>query len=144
MLRFLLVSVTGWTAILTGATATALPYILRNASRVSRFRITTEGLKEKGRRVKMWPHYWLGYTLAPLVLAHVFLVSGAAMGRSDPVGIWAATLALGFLFLQISLGLALKNGTTHGGYHHGRIRLQHFWSMVVLGSLVLVHVVRNG
>ena len=52
----------------------------------------------------MWPHYWLGYALVALIMLHTFR-TGPAMGRSDAVGIWAATLALFLLLLQVGLGV---------------------------------------
>lgn len=128
MLRFVLASITGWAAVLGTGIETALPYIFRNSA------VRTPNLK-----TRMWPHYWLGYALAALVLAHTSLV-GAAMERSDAIGIWAATLALGFLFLQVGFGLILKAGSRR----QRQLRRWHFWSMISFIGLLVVHIARNG
>jgi FtsH-binding integral membrane protein len=88
----------------------------------------------------MWPHYWLGYVLVILVLTHTTLVMGPVMGRTDATGIWAATLALCLLFFQAVLGLLLKGGTSN----RRQLRRWHFWTMIGLTGLVLIHVFRNG
>lgn len=138
MIRFLLVSVTGWIAVLAVGIETALPYLLRNspATRVP----GTSPTCLPSLRVRMWPHYWLGYALVALILTHTSFVMGPAMGRSDPIGIWAATLALCLLFLQVGLGLILKTGTSP----QRQLRLWHFWSMIAFTALLLAHLWRNG
>jgi thiosulfate reductase cytochrome b subunit len=86
----------------------------------------------------MWPHYWLGYALVGLVLVHTKFV-GPAMGRSEATGIWAATLALCLLFAQVGIGLNLKSAS--GPIH--RLRQWHFWTMIALIAMVLIHLLRN-
>jgi hypothetical protein len=141
MLRFLLVGVTGWIAVLAIGVEVALPYILRETVRNQSS--TASSASRPGRivrlRERMWPHYWLGYGLAALVLVHASLVMGPAMGRADAAGIWAATLGLSALFLQIGLGLLLKSGSDK----QRQIRRWHFWSMIGLVGIVAVHLVRN-
>ena len=137
MVRFLLVSVTGWLAVLGVGIEVALPYMIRNAAAV-----VTRGsppLRLLSLRVRLWPHYWLGYALVALVLTHTSF-AGPAMGRSDATGIWAATLALGLLLLQVGLGLILKAG----GGKLRQVRRWHFWSMIGLVGLLLTHLLRNG
>ncbi len=99
MRRFLLVSATGWIAVLALGVEIALPYLFRSQSSSSSL------------RQKMWPHYWLAYGLAILVLVHSSFVMGPAMRRGDLVGIWAATFALGLILLQLGLGLAMQSGS---------------------------------
>lgn len=136
MIRFLLVSVTGWVAVLGVGIETALPYLLRNVTpQVS----TESSLRSPRSTARMWPHYWLGYVLVALVLAHTSFVMGPAMGRSDTTGIWAATLALCLLFVQVGLGLTLKSGA-----NRIQSRRWHFWSMIGFIGLVLTHLLRNG
>ena len=128
MVRFLLVSATGWVAVLVLGITTALPYLLRSRRGTSPF------------RQRLWPHYWLGYGLVVLVMVHSSFVMGPAMARSDSAGIWAATLALGLLFLQLALGLLLQNGNPS----QRQLRRLHFRSMIALAVLVVVHLWRNG
>ena len=128
MLRFMIASITGWAAVLGTGIESALPYIVRGTP------------AQTNRRNRMWPHYWLGYALSAAILAHTWMVSGPAMGRSDVLGIWAATLALCLLFLQVGLGLILKSGSGQ----QRQLRRWHFWSMVAFVGLLVIHIVRNG
>lgn len=144
MLRFLLVSLTGWLAVIAVATEIALPYIIRDKVRsgyerviLSGGAVTTANLQER-----MGPHYWLGYSLAGLALVHSSLVMGPAMARSDTLGIWAATLAFCMLLAQIGLGLILKSNATSGTFRR-RVRSMHFWSMIMFLTLLTLHVFRN-
>lgn len=137
MIRFLLVSLTGWTAVLAVGIETALPYMLRNTAPPPSPGISPTRLSSL--RVRMWPHYWLGYALVALILTHTSFVMGPAMGRSDAIGIWAATLALCLLFLQVGLGLILKTGTSN----QRQVRRWHFWSMIAFTVLLLAHLWRN-
>jgi len=136
MIRFLLVSVTGWVAVLFTGVEVALPYIIRTKVVPD----SRAGLPASVPRLRtgMWPHYWLGFALVGLVLVHASFV-GPMMGRSDATGTWAATLALCLLFLQVGLGLNLKSGT--GPIR--QLRQWHFWSMIGLAASVLAHLFRN-
>ncbi len=139
MIRFLLVSVTGWVAVLAMGIEAALPYILRNRTLPA----SSGSLPARLRlHARMWPHYWLGYVLVALVLTHTSFVMGPAMGRSDATGIWAATLALCLLFLQVGLGLILKDGTERTT-NQRQLRRWHFWTMIGFIGLVLTHLLRN-
>jgi hypothetical protein len=140
MIRFLLVSVTGWVAVLAMGIEAALPYMLRNKA----LRASAENLPARLRslRARMWPHYWLGYVLVALVMTHTSFVMGPAMGRSDATGIWAATLALCLLFLQVGLGLILKDGTERTT-NQRQLRRWHFWTMIGFIALVMTHLLRN-
>jgi hypothetical protein len=138
MVRFLLASMTGWVGVLGAGFEVALPYLIRNTALPHAGRSLPAGLP--GLRARMSPHYWLGYTLVALVLVHTSFVMGPGIGRSDAIGIWAATLAVCLLFLQLALGLILKSGT-------GRlrqVRQWHFWSMIGFVARVLTHLLRNG
>jgi len=138
MIRFLLVSVTGWLAVLGVGIEAALPYIFRNlAPPASTGKLPT---RLSTLHARMWPHYWLGYALVILVLTHTWFITGPVMGRSDATGIWAATLALCLLFLQVVLGLALKSGTRN----QRQLRQWHFAGMIAFIGLVLIHLWKNG
>jgi hypothetical protein len=128
MRRFLLVSATGWIAVLALGVEIALPYLLRSQSRSAPL------------RARMWPHYWLAYGLAILVLVHSSFVMGPAMRRGDLVGIWAATFALGLILLQLGLGLAMQSGSPS----QRQLRQWHFRTMVAICLLLITHLWRNG
>src|ERR1700739_3328581 len=142
MIRFLLVSATGWIAVLGTGIGASLPYLLRNTTPRDASPSPTSGSAPAplpNYRARLWPHYWIGYTLVALVLTHDSF-TGPAMARSDAFGIWAATLALFLLFLQVGLGLILKSGSSN----QRRLRRWHFWSMIVFAALLITHLVRNG
>lgn len=128
MRRFLLVSATGWIAVLALGVEIALPYLFRSQSSSSSL------------RQKMWPHYWLAYGLAILVLVHSSFVMGPAMRRGDLVGIWAATFALGLVLLQLGLGLAMQSGSPS----QRQLRQWHFRTMLAIVALLIIHLWRNG
>ena len=134
MIRFLLTTVTGWTAVLATGIEIALPFLIRNPP----LKASAEQMRPN-LRANLWPHYWLGYLLLALVLAHASFVMGPAMGRADAVGIWSATLAFCLLLLQVALGLPLKNQLGGGS----QLRRWHFWNMIAFVGLVSIHLVRN-
>jgi hypothetical protein len=146
MIRYLVTSVTAWAAVLFLVVEIALPYFLRRAPPrmivgVLRVRSSPDFSAPRGIpfRERLRPHYWLGYALVALSTVHASSV-GPAMSRSDATGIWAATFAWGLLFVQVALGLVLQNGVANAW----RMRRIHFWSMLLLSALVVVHVLRNG
>jgi hypothetical protein len=141
MMRFFLVSVTGWAAVLGTGVEAALPYMFRNVVR-NAAPPSAGSLPQRvpNLRARMWPHYWLGYVLLALVLAHTSFVMGPVMGHTDATGIWAATLALCLLMLQVGIGLILKSGLGN----QRQVRRWHFWSMIGFIGLVLIHLLRNG
>jgi hypothetical protein len=141
MIRFLLVSVTGWIAVLALGIEAGLPYILRDRLRNALLNSPppAKTRRTQGLLVRMWPHYWLGYALLAVVLAHTSFVMGPAMGRTDATGIWAATAAFFVLFLQIALGLVLKSGTAN----QRQLRRWHYRTMIAVVFFVLTHLWRN-
>ncbi len=138
MIRFLLVSIVGWVAVLGVGIEAALPYIFRNT--VPRASVIESPGHAPSLLRRMWPHYWLGYVLVVLVLTHASFVMGPVMGRADATGIWAATLAFCLLLLQVGLGRVLKSGTSS----RRQVRRWHFWAMIAFVGLLLTHVLRNG
>jgi hypothetical protein len=139
MAQFLLVAVTGWLAVLATGIEAALPFIFRGLARQTPGPPMRSPASFPTLLTRMWPHYWLGYALLALVLVHTSFVMGSGMGRTDATGIWAATLALCLLFLQVAVGLMLKARTGDGR----PLRRIHFWSMLGLIALILTHLWRN-
>jgi hypothetical protein len=145
MMQFIVAVVTGWLAVLGIGVEASLPYLLRKIpGKVLRNTTLPPSVPSSHERSLdlqsgMRPHYWLGYALLALILAHTSFVMGPAMGRSDSLGIWAATVALCLVFLQIGLGLILKSGAAN----QRQVRSWHFWSMMCLIGSVLTHVLRN-
>jgi hypothetical protein len=116
------------------ALAITLPYWLRRG-RSKEMR--------QARRVpylrRLRPHFWAGYSLLGLSLFHAGTVM-RAMGLADPRGIWAATAAILLMFLEVFLGLSLREGALVGRKQVCRI---HFWGMVLLVGFLTAHLWLN-
>ena len=130
----LFTSLSGWVlVVLLGATV-ALPYLLRGRAVVA-----------PGDRtpflVRLRPHFWLGYALAPLTLAHLWpAMSGGWLRGADRPGLYLASGAFLLLFAQVALGRRLR--TVRRGRRS--LRRLHFWTMAALGLLALGHVALDG
>jgi hypothetical protein len=114
-----------------------LPYVLRR-NRVSRIL----GLAQENAAPylhRLWPHFWLGYLILAFSIIHAGTVM-AAMSHANQAGIWAATVALFLLMLEVMLGLCLKE--IHAS---GRIFLRrlHFWNMATVVTLLAAHLWLN-
>jgi hypothetical protein len=114
-----------------------LPYVLRR-NRVSQIL----GLGQQNAAPylqRLWPHFWLGYLILAFSIVHAGTVM-AAMSRANQAGVWAATVALFLLMLEVMLGLFLKE--IHAS---GRIFLRrlHFWNMATVVMLLAAHLWLN-
>jgi len=90
----------------------------------------------------MWPHFWLAYTATALALVHKWIfMTRAPMQRMNSAGLSLASLALLWLFLQMAIGLLLRQRDLR---ERRPMRQWHFWSMVGILVLVGVHVWLNG
>ena len=130
MTTFLVSIVAGRLAVVLTPCAILLPYLLRR-NRLSR----TLGLWQEHEAPylhRLWPHVWLGYLILGLSLVHAGTVM-AAMARANQAGIWAATIALFLLMLELMLGLSLRNIRL---MERTSVRRFHFWTMAgIVGSL---------
>jgi len=90
---------------------------------------------------RMRLHYWLGYSIAGIVLIHVWVpMSADLIGRTSALGLDLATVALLLIFGQVMLGRQLswpKLATRRV------VRRWHFWVMIGIVVFVLGHVVLN-
>lgn len=137
MVRFVLVIVTGWMAVIGVGIEVSLPYLLRNTTA----RTSPDGPPQRAAslRTRLWPHYWIGYALVALILMHASFVMGPAVRASDTLGLWSATLALCVLFVQVGIGVVLKSAPGN----QRQVRGWHFWSMVIFSILLTAHLLRN-
>ena len=138
MIAYFLSSATGWIAVILTAFEIVLPYLLRRAA-LGRAPSQPQN-HSSTYLVRMWPHYWVGYLLVTLSLAHASAVMGGPVGRVNAEGLWAATGALFLLFLQVLLGLYLQNGSAP----RRRLVLRcHFWVMTTFAALLALHIWLN-
>jgi len=136
---FLFTSASGWIATLLVAGEVLLPYLLRR-SRLSVWLGIAEGFAQP-YLVRMWPHYWAGYMLLALALAHAWVPMQAGYARhANATGLWMATAAFVALLLQVVLGFALQDTklTTRA-----TVRRWHYWLMVAIVGGVAVHIWLN-
>jgi hypothetical protein len=137
MILYFIGSITGRVATVLCGLVIALPYLLRR-NRLSRgLGLAQEHAAPYLRR--LWPHFWAGYLILALSMVHAGSVSGA-MGRANPAGIWAATIALCLLLLEIVLGLSLKD---EGIARRRPWRRLHFWTMVGFTGALGLHLYFN-
>ena len=84
-------------------------------------------------------HYWLGYSIAGIVLVHAWVPMSAGMaGMVNAPGLYLATLALFLIFIQVSIG---RNLTQPKLALRRLVRRWHLWVMIGLVAAVLGHVV---
>jgi len=138
MIVHLLGSVTGRLAVVLCLLTVALPYGLRRGRFARRLGIGQDHTVPYLRR--MWPHFWVGYGIVVLSVIHVGAVMGS-MGRANSAGVWSATVGLFLLVFEVATGLTLKEQTLPA---RKAVRSIHFWTMVVLGSALGLHVWWNG
>lgn len=136
---FFYAGVAGWLALtLIGMTA-LLPYLFRR-SPVS---VLLDMVPARGRPylARMWPHFWLGYATIALSFAHGWiLMTRAPMQRTNSLGLYMASFALLWLFLQMGTGLVLRQRDLR---ERRSVRQWHCWSMAGILVLVGAHVWLN-
>jgi hypothetical protein len=130
MTTFLVSIVAGRLAAVLCPCAILLPYLLRR-NRLSRML----GLAQEHAVPylhRLWPHIWLAYFILGLSMIHAGTVM-AAMSRANQAGVWAATVALFLIMLEVMLGLSLKTIRLR---ERTSVRRFHFWTMTgIVGSL---------
>lgn len=86
-------------------------------------------------------HYLLGFVLPAAALAHGWIpMASGHMPRTSMAGLWLATLALGLLFLQLVLGLAMQRLPGNGqSVTRLALRRTHFGIMLAIAALALSH-----
>jgi len=137
---FLFTSASGWIATLLVAAEILLPYLLRR-SRLSIWLGMAEGFAQS-YLIRMQPHYWMGYALLPLTLAHAWVPMQAGYARrANILGLWIATAALVALLLQAVLGITLQNRKLPP---RAAVRRWHYWLMVAISCGVAAHIWLNG
>lgn len=133
MPTLLFTGISGWALVAAVAITISLPYLLRRRARA--------GTQRRPLLQRLRPHYWLGYIIAIVALAHAVAPMAAGLGgRTSQAGLYLATGALLLVFSQIFLGLLLREPST---LRRQVIRRRHFWGMVALVVLALGHIALN-
>ncbi len=122
------------------ASIIALPFLLRRNALSVRLGLVAARGKPYLRRMR--PHYWLGYLITGITLAHAVAPMEAGFaGRVNALGLYLATSALFLLFGQVTLGLSLQRPDVSG---RRELRRWHFWGMVGIVALAFGHIALNG
>jgi len=86
-------------------------------------------------------HYWLGYSIAGILLIHVLVSMSAGLAnRTSALGLDLATVALLLIVGQVMLGRQLSWPKLS---MRRLVRRWHFWVMIGIVALVLGHVALN-
>lgn len=136
MINYFVTALSGWMATIGIALGTLLPYLLRRTVLSKRLGLDLVNNHPYLRR--MWPHYWVGYSVAGLSTVHAWLPMSAGHVRTSATGLWMATVALGLVWLQLSIGLTLRRSLPPSD--RKALRFWHFWGMFTIAGLVALHV----
>jgi thiosulfate reductase cytochrome b subunit len=89
-------------------------------------------------------HYLLGFALPAAALWHGWIpMASGHMPRTSMTGLWLATFALGLLFLQLLIGLAVQRLCDGDGLARRSLRRIHFAAMLAIAALALSHMLLN-
>lgn len=135
MTTYMVSSVAGRLGVVLCGFAIVLPYVLRRNRLSGILGFAQEPAEPYLRR--LWPHFWLGYLILFFSVVHGFT---AAMSRANQAGVWAATVALFLLIVEVMLGLSLRD------VHLARrtsIRRLHFWTMTAFVVSLASHLWLN-
>lgn len=131
MLAYSITSATGWILMVQLIAVIVYPFLLRSG--------LLGPVQPFLKRMRF--HYWLGYSIAGIVLVHVWIpMSTGLAGRVNAAGLYLATVALLLIFVQVSLGRRLSWPKLS---MRRVVRRWHFWVMVGIVGFVLGHIALN-
>jgi hypothetical protein len=127
--------VSGWALLALLATTIALPFVLRGDTSSPPAGGPVPFLQ------RLRPHFWLGYGVALLMLAHLWpAMSEGWVRQVDQTGLYLATGAFFLIPIQVGLGMRLRD--VRRGRRIG-LRRAHFWTMASIAAVTLGHVALN-
>ena len=128
----------GWASFALLGLVVAIPYLRRTTSiaTVSSHTATRPYL------AALALHYWLAPAVLVVSFLHAWIpMASGHMPHTSMHGLWLATYALGLIFVQLLLGLALRSV---GPRTAQALRRIHFVLMIAIATLVLTHLWLNG
>jgi cytochrome b561 len=132
MNKLFFTGLTGWVLIALLTATAMLPFMIRLQS----------ALKNGGGKFRssLRLHYWLGYAIALISFVHAWIPMSAGWGgRFNGAGLYSATGGWFLIYAQVLLGRTLRNS----GESRALLRRCHFWAMVIIAVLVILHVTLN-
>lgn len=131
MFAYSITSATGWVLMVLLIATILYPFLLRSG--------LLGPVQPFLKRMRF--HYWLGYSIAGIVLVHLIIPMSAGLaGRVNAAGLYLATVALFLIFVQVSLGRRLSWPKLS---MRRVVRRWHFWVMVGIVAFVLGHIALN-
>ncbi|RAQ94099.1 hypothetical protein [Thermogemmatispora tikiterensis] len=131
MLAYVVTSATGWIMMVLLATTIIYPFLLRSG--------LLGPVQPFLKRMRI--HYWMGYSIAGIVLVHLWIPMSAGLaGVVNSAGLDLATMAMLLIFGQVWLGRQLSQPTLSA---RRTLRRWHFWVMLGIAAFVLGHVALN-
>lgn len=131
MLSYEITSATGWLLMVLLVATIIYPFLLRSGM--------LGPVQPFLKRMRL--HYWLGYSIAGIVLVHLWIPMSAGLaGRVNAIGLYLASIALLLIFVQVSLGRRLSWPKLA---RRRVVRRWHFWVMLVVVAFVLGHIALN-
>jgi hypothetical protein len=128
----------GWILVVLIPATASLPYLMRRPSSAP----PAPGGRHAPLLVLLRPHYLIGYAIAAVVLAHIWVpMSDGQAGAVDATGLYVATGASVLVFAQVAIGRTLRDPRLPG---RRWIRRAHFWTMVAIAALAAIHIAING
>ncbi|HLZ63727.1 MAG TPA: hypothetical protein VKR06_42905 [Ktedonosporobacter sp.] len=131
MLSYTITSATGWIMMVLLVAVIIYPFLLRSG--------LLGPVQPFLKRMRL--HYWLGYSIAGIMLVHLWIPMSAGLaGRVNAIGLDLATVAMLLVFAQVVLGrnLSWPKLTTRRV-----VRRWHFWVMIGIVAFVLGHIALN-
>jgi uncharacterized membrane protein len=128
MFELLWTASTGWIAVGLLVGVAALPFVLRWARIV---------WPERNGAMR-W-HYVFGFGIAVLSFVHAWApMSTGRLHGINMTGLWLATAAFLLLFVQLMLGLKLREARSQIS-----LRRSHFFVVIAAAGLIVAHVALN-
>ena len=138
MLTYLLTGTSGWVLVVLIGATTTLPYLVRRPRLLG---VHVPGPR-RGYLERLWPHYRIGYAIGVLAVLHAWIPMSAGLGgRVDQTGLYVATVALGAIAIQVSIGYRLREPRRRDRL---RLRRMHVSLMAIILILVAGHVWLDG
>ena len=131
LLPYIVTSITGWLMMILLVITILYPFLLRGG--------VLGPVQPFLKRMRF--HYWLGYSIAAVVLVHALLPMSAGLAKgADAVGLDLATVALLLTFVQVFLGRQLSWPKL---FRRRVVRGWHFWVMIGIVVFILGHIALN-
>ena len=127
----------GWLALASLIVVVAIPYFRRKGPSVG-----AESSVPRAHLSRLIAHFWIAPAVLAISFVHAWIpMASGHMPRTSMNGLWLATYALGLMFVQIVLGIALR----YFGLRTARVlKRVHLALMLGIVALVLLHLALNG